>query len=346
MISEEENLLSKAEKTIKKGTKSKSPKLIVLMGLPGSGKSYVSNYLHEKYGLTVLSGENITFALFNKVNCTGVEYSLAYDILLQLTTELISQGYSIVIDGTNLKFIYRQQIYNDVSCPDTTLLYLKVDYKTALNRISQRGVDFDDSKNIKSSISPDIFNKFKNQLEEPLPSENSITLISDDNLLTKINSIFSTIYTWIPTSNIDKYQPITQVYGVCVNNNNEVLICREPQHLEWGLPGGTPEGNETPIKTLERELMEEVDITVTNIEPIGIQRVDFPNNSNKHEGDLFYQVRYFCKIKELLPQTLDPDTGLLYDRKFISISELNNYLKWGKIGDIIVAKAIEINKKI
>ncbi|EKE05182.1 MAG: hypothetical protein ACD_19C00410G0008 [uncultured bacterium] len=140
-----------------------------------------------------------------EVYCTGSEYSLAYDILRQLTTELISQGYSIVIDGTNLKFIYRQQIYNDVSCPDTTLLYLKVDYKTALNRISQRGVDFNDSKNIKSQITPETFDRFKNQLEEPLANENSVTLISDDSLLAKINSIFSAIYTWIPT-NKGKYK--------------------------------------------------------------------------------------------------------------------------------------------
>lgn len=343
MIFEEENLLSKAEKTVKKGTKSKSSKLIVLMGLPGSGKSYVSNYLHEKYGFTVLSGENITFAIFNKVDCKGAEYTTAYDILRQLATKLISQGYSVAIDGTNLKYIFRQQIYNEVNCSDTILLYLKVDDQTSLNRIAKRGIDFKDTKNIKSSISSDVFNKFKNQLEEPLPSENSIILISDDNLLTEIDSIFSTIYTWIPTSNIDKYQPITQVYGVCVNNNNEVLICREPQHLEWGLPGGTPEGNETPIQTLERELMEKVDVTVTDIEPIGIQQVNLPNNPNKNEGDVFYQVRYFCKVKELLPQTLDPDTGLLYDRKFIPISELNNYLKWGKIGDIVVARALEIN---
>jgi len=72
------------------------------MGLPGSGKSFVSNYLHEKYGFTVLSGENITFALFNKVDCIGAEYSLSYDILRQLASKLVKEGYSIVIDGTKV----------------------------------------------------------------------------------------------------------------------------------------------------------------------------------------------------------------------------------------------------
>jgi predicted kinase len=182
--------INTAEKTAKLGTKSNTSRLVVLMGIPGSGKSYVSNYLHEKYGFTVLSGENITFALFNKVDCTGAEYSLSYETLRQLATKLISQDYSVVIDGTNLKYIFRQQIYNDVNCPDTTLLYLKIDDKTALNRITKRGIDFNDSKNIKSQISLETFGRFKNQLEEPLHSEKSITLISDDNLLTQIDSVF------------------------------------------------------------------------------------------------------------------------------------------------------------
>lgn len=159
------------------------------MGLPGSGKSYVSNYLHEKYGLTVLSGENITFALFNKVDCNGAEYSLSYDILRQLATELISQGYSVVIDGTNLKYTYRKQIYNEVGCPDTILLYLNVDDKIALNRISQRGISFDNVNNIKSPVSKEVFDSFKTQLEEPLSSEKVFAIVSDDKLLKNIDLV-------------------------------------------------------------------------------------------------------------------------------------------------------------
>lgn len=153
-------------------------------------------------------------------------------------------------------------------------------------------------------------------------------------------------FTWIPTAEIEKYQPIRNVVGVCLNDNQEVLICRETEEEGWKLPGGRPENSETPIETLEREFMEEVDVKVSNIKAIGTQRVDFPNNPKQSEGDLFYQVRYYCRIKKILPQTVDPDTGVLYDRKFISLKELNKYLKWGKIGEAIVASVLEFANNV
>jgi len=153
------------------------------------------------------------------------------------------------------------------------------------------------------------------------------------------------IFTWIPTNDIEKYQPIRNVVGICLNDKHEVLICRETEEEGWKLPGGRPENNETPIETLKREIMEEVDIVVSNIKAIGTQRVDFPNNPKQSEGDLFYQVRYFCKIQKILSQTPDPDTGILYERKFIPLADLNNYLKWGEIGDTIVNKVLEIENK-
>ena len=328
------------------------PKLIILMGLPGSGKSMVAKYLQDKYNYQVLSGENITYEIFgdNLVDSSG--FIMVYAAVRDRAKEFIDLGMSVVIDGTNLRHYFRQQIYDEVRCKLTKLIYLKVDDKTALERISKRGVDYSDKNNIKSSITTETFAEFKKQIEEPLLEEQAVILNSDEGLLEKIDTIFSDMstnivwngqeitYTWISTTDFDKYKPITQVYGICLNDKKEVLICREPGQQVWGLPGGTPEKNETPVKTLERELMEEVDIIINNIKPIGLQQVNFHNNPKKSEGDIFYQARYVCKIVELLPQTIDPDTKLQYERKFVPLSDLNKFLNWGNVGDIIVEKAL------
>jgi len=80
-----------------------NPTLIILMGLPGSGKSYVSEYIHKKYGFIVLSGEEITTQMFGTEKVSGSQYADVYKVIRQKASELLSQEESVVIDGTNLK---------------------------------------------------------------------------------------------------------------------------------------------------------------------------------------------------------------------------------------------------
>jgi len=155
------------------------PVLVILMGLPGSGKSYVASHLMHKYGFTVLSGEDITTQLFGTEKVSQDQYTQAYNYLRQEATKLISQGKSVVIDGTNLKHSFRQQIYNEVKCDKTVLIYLKIDDKTALDRISKR----------QNSCSPETYDKFKNQIEEPTVDENVFVITSDNQLLDNIDNL-------------------------------------------------------------------------------------------------------------------------------------------------------------
>lgn len=84
-----------------------------------------------------MSGEDITTQLFGTEKVSGDEYAQVYQHLRQEAIKLISQNKSVVIDGTNLKREFRQQIYNEVKCNQTILIYLKTDDKTALDRISK-----------------------------------------------------------------------------------------------------------------------------------------------------------------------------------------------------------------
>ena len=102
--------------------------------------------------------------------------------------------------------------------------------------------------------------------------------------------------TWIKTDSLDNYSPITQVYGVCFDNEGNILIARSSESAQWQIPGGTPEENETIEQTLKRELLEEVDIEVKDIKVLGVQKVEVPNEPDKTH----HQVRCICTIKKLL----------------------------------------------
>jgi len=58
-----------------------------------------------------------------------------------------------------------------------------------------------------------------------------------------------------------------------VKNNKFLLVKRRPDDdnhpSKWALPGGTMEEGETPKQTLEREINEELGISVSGYKPLG-----------------------------------------------------------------------------
>jgi len=183
--------IEKAKKAIKYGEcKSQEPLLVILMGLPGTGKSYISNYLNKQYSFTILSGENITYSIFGTEKCTGLQYRESYEILRFLAVYLLKQKYNVVIDGTNLKYEFRKQIYQSVGdLAKIILVYIYIDDATALKRANSRKEDSSDLKAISGKCSLETFITFKNQLELPREDELYYKFKSDENILKKIDII-------------------------------------------------------------------------------------------------------------------------------------------------------------
>jgi len=148
--------------------------------------------------------------------------------------------------------------------------------------------------------------------------------------------------TWMRDDQLEKYSPMTQIYGVVFNKQGEILVAREAADGKWQIPGGKPEKNESIEEAIRRELLEEVDVKAGAIYPLGAQKTEIPNNPNKAEGDLFYQLRFVVELGELLPQTPDPDRGSVWERKFVPSDKITEYIKWGSVGDAMFADAIAL----
>ncbi len=146
----------------------------------------------------------------------------------------------------------------------------------------------------------------------------------------------NTTFTWYKTKDFSNYHPITQAYGIIFNKNGEILICRALNE-DWGLPGGTPEGEEPLLDTLKREVLEEVDATIIKPVRLGVQKVAIEDEPSK----TVYQARYVARIGKLLPQTVEPDSGNKWRRKLIPSEKINSYIKWGMTGKAIFKDAVE-----
>ena len=148
--------------------------------------------------------------------------------------------------------------------------------------------------------------------------------------------------TWIPDNDLSKYSPITQAYGISFNGKSEILVCRQIKDSRWQIPGGHPEEGESLEISLARELEEETDIKIKNIKALGVVKVEYPNNPDKTEGEIFYQSRFICDLDELSPQTPDPANGNVWERVFVPAEKVTEYVKWGKVGEAMFSDAIKL----
>jgi len=152
------------------------------------------------------------------------------------------------------------------------------------------------------------------------------------------------LLTWIKDSKLKDYNPINQVYGIVFNDKGEILIAREKLEDKWAIPGGKPEAGENIEETLRRELVEEVDVSVSKVLPLGAQKVELDGDSDGKS--ISYQLRCIALLKELLPQTPDPAHGSTWERRFVPAEDINKYIKWGELGTMMFKDAIDLFKNL
>jgi 8-oxo-dGTP pyrophosphatase MutT (NUDIX family) len=138
----------------------------------------------------------------------------------------------------------------------------------------------------------------------------------------------------IPTSNI------TQVRGYIFDTEGKVLIV-ESRGEHWTTVGGHPEGNETPVETFKREVMEEACVEIENETFLGFIEV-IPENGDTH----YFQLRYAALLKKKLPFEARFETTAC---KFVLPDEISKYIPWTGKSPVFAEEmkaALAVYKKI
>ncbi len=112
------------------------PVLILLCGIPGSGKSTFAKSVQAHY--TILSSDEIRSEL-GDVNDQSNNKKV-FDVLHERIREELLKGNSVIVDATNVKRKYRKAILDAVSDIECFKLadVLLVDYQTCLERNAKR----------------------------------------------------------------------------------------------------------------------------------------------------------------------------------------------------------------
>lgn len=87
------------------------PVLVVLSGLPGSGKSYFGRRLARRFPLLVLESDFLRQVLFATPTYTGEESQRLFDACHTLIAGLLRLSIPVLLDSTNLIEYHRVHLY-------------------------------------------------------------------------------------------------------------------------------------------------------------------------------------------------------------------------------------------
>jgi DegV family protein with EDD domain len=87
------------------------PPLLMLSGLPGSGKSYLARGIASRYPLAVLESDALRKALVERPTYSRTESTRLFGAVHALAEDLLRRGVPVLLDATNLKEAHREPLY-------------------------------------------------------------------------------------------------------------------------------------------------------------------------------------------------------------------------------------------
>ena len=142
-----------------------TPSLVLVSGLPGSGKSHFSRELCARYPLAHLNSDSLRRALFPRPTHGAEESARLFAAVHALLEQLLSRGVSAVLDATSLKEEHRRPLYDIAERAGAGLIIVRTEAPeaVALGRLAARarGGDPEDA----SEATPAVYNRMKGEVE-------------------------------------------------------------------------------------------------------------------------------------------------------------------------------------
>jgi predicted kinase len=110
------------------------PALIVISGLPGTGKSHFSRRLAERTPLVILESDALRKALLSVPTYSPEESARLFQAIHHLIEDLLRKGVPLILDATNLSERYRECLYSIASRLNAKLIIVRVEAPSELVR--------------------------------------------------------------------------------------------------------------------------------------------------------------------------------------------------------------------
>ena len=116
------------------------PAFIVVIGLPGTGKSYFSSKLVEKTSFCVVESDAMRKCLFEKPDYSAEESTRLFKACHGLIEYLLYNGIPVIFDATNLAEPNRERLYHIADRTKAKLVLVQIDAPSDLvyKRLQER----------------------------------------------------------------------------------------------------------------------------------------------------------------------------------------------------------------
>lgn len=143
------------------------PALVVLIGLPGSGKSHFARRLKRRYPAAVLDSDALRGVLFKSPRHTIEEHGRLFPAIHVLIARLLGRGIPVILDATNLKESNRKPLYRLVKEAGARLVLVRLRAPIAVmrERLAGRGRGRDALD--RSTADLDVMERMRGDYERP-----------------------------------------------------------------------------------------------------------------------------------------------------------------------------------
>jgi predicted kinase len=142
--------------------------LVMLYGLPGSGKSFFSRQTSELLNIPIISSDRIRYELFEKPTYSKEEQQIVFNLMTMMLEEYARSGMSAIFD-VSLNRMADRKVLREFAKKQgfaTLLVWIQADAETCYARAKHRDGRKADDK-YSSDITRDLFDTVEKQMQPP-----------------------------------------------------------------------------------------------------------------------------------------------------------------------------------
>ena len=102
------------------------PALVVMSGLPGTGKTYFCDRLSKRLPLVILESDSLRKVLFSSPTYSAEESFHLFQTIHRLIEQLLRKMVSLILDATNLSERHREYLYSIANRLDVKLVLARI----------------------------------------------------------------------------------------------------------------------------------------------------------------------------------------------------------------------------